>query len=543
MTATLDRSLSRASSMSIPMSSPRLSLRHETTPPSLSSDPSVTHLHDRLTLLDSHLLELRSTVLTKDGYVDRRNREDEHIRREFEAHRSISNRIDLNVVALRTDVDQLKTGVFQLKSSISQSSNETVFLRSDLDRLSKNVDQIQSDLEHLQTDIVGCRMEISKLHTTVSQLRTDLITLQHETSRQLNSILDRFDSVDDRFNSVDNRFNSVDDRLNSVEDRFTLMESRMKHSERVRFNSLAHTTHAPITPVPFIEEDGSLQWPEYFPRTVWRFWCLKKRSRINRLVQLAEFYRLGGYQYWSRMHQNQIDAHFTDDDSSDSSDCPSALTRAEAVRLYPEAAHQALAATLGLVYYKIRNEVGEGPNMPIQRPPKRLPEEAVSTSTSSKQKPVKMARRPNNVDGPRTLSPTALHKLIAGPSLESKSMASEESDKLGWNAHSEVSDDAMSKLRGIVSEELGTLLRALERGRVKLKPSRAEKLNMSPESKASRSGKAGSQQAQEDEVPTQPNTVPTEILSYSEKITHLGERDLKDHDLPDTASESTGPLT
>jgi hypothetical protein len=53
----------------------------------------------------------------------------------------------------------------------------------------------------------------------------------------------------------------------------------MKHSERVRFNSLAHTTHAPITPVPYVEEDGSLQWPEYFPRTVWWFWCLKKRSR------------------------------------------------------------------------------------------------------------------------------------------------------------------------------------------------------------------------------------------------------------------------
>ncbi|KAG2417677.1 hypothetical protein HFD88_008896 [Aspergillus terreus] len=515
MTATLDRSLSRASSMSIPISSPRLSLRHETTSPSLSSDPSITHpsishLHDRLTILDSHLLELRSTVLTKDGYVDRRNREDEHLRREFEAHRSISNRIDLNVVALRTDVDQLKTGVFQLKSSIS--NNETVFLRSDIDRLSKNVDQIQADLEHLQTDVFGCRMEISKLHTTISQLRTDLITLQHETSRHLNSVFDRF----------------------------TLIESRMKHSERVRFNSLAHTTHAPITPVPYVEEDGSLQWPEYFPRTVWWFWCLKKRSRINRLVQLAEFYRLGGYQYWSRMHQTDA---FTDSDSSDSSESPSNLTRAEAVRMYPEAAHQALAATLGLVYYKIRNEVGEGPNMPIQRPPKRLPEEAASVSTGSKQKPVKMARRPNASPthvSPKNVSPTTLHKLITGPSLESKSMVSEESDKLGWNAHSEASDEAMSKLRGIVSEEISTLLRALERGRLKLKPSRAERLNMSPtESKASLSRKVGGTLAQEDEVPTQPNTIPTEILSMSEKMT----THLEDHDLPDTASESTGPLT
>ncbi|KAE8356797.1 hypothetical protein BDV28DRAFT_144918 [Aspergillus coremiiformis] len=502
MTATLERSLSRTSSMSIPISSPRLSLLHETTPSSLS-DPALSHIHERLTLLDSRVLELRSTVLTKDGYVDRRNREDEHVRREFEAHRSISNRIDLNVVALRTDVDQLKSGIFQLKSSIGQTGNETVFLRSDVDRLSKNIDQIQSDIEQVQTDVCGVRVEISKLHATISQLRTDLITLQHETSRHLNSVFDRF----------------------------SLIEARMKHSERVRFNSLAHTTHAPITPVPFVEDDGTLQWPEYFPRTVWRFWCLKKRSRINRLVQLAEFYQLGGYQYWGRMHHTEP-VFPSDSDSSDSSDYPSNLTRAEAVRLYPEAAHQALAATLGLVYYKIRNEVGEGPNTHLPRPPKRQQEDVPSVSSGSKPKPVKMARRPNN------LSPTALHRLITGPSLEAKSMASDESDKLGWNAHSEVSDETMSKLRGLVSEEVGTLLRALERGRIRLKPDRNERQNLSPvESKVSaRNGRYGADGAQDDDTRTLPSTIPTEIVSVSEKTEE------HEPELPDTESDATSPL-
>ncbi|EAW13254.1 uncharacterized protein ACLA_017000 [Aspergillus clavatus NRRL 1] len=502
MTTTLERSLSRTSSMSIPVSSPRLSIRNDVTPP-MSFEPSLSQIHDRLNLLDSRVLELRSTVLTKDGYVDRRNREDEHIRREFEANRSISNRIDLNVVALRTDVDQLKSGVFQLKSSIGQAGNETVFLRSDVDRLQKNVDQVQADLEQLQTDVCGCRIEISKLHGAISQLRTDLITLQHETSRHLSAVFNRFN----------------------------LIEARMKHSERVRFNSLAHTTHAPITPVPVVEEDGALQWPEYFPRTVWRFWCLKKRSRISRLVQLAEFYELGGYEYWGRMHQSDV-MFSNDSDSSDSSDYPSNLTRAEAVRQFPEAAHQALAATLGLVYYKIRNEVGEGPNTHIPRPPKRQQEEVSSVTSSSKQKPVKMARRPNN------LSPTTLHRLVTGPSLESKSLVSEESDKLGWNVHSDVSDDAMSKLRGIVSEEVGTLLRALEQGRLKLKPSRSERLNMSPtESKAgSFIGKIGHDGAQDDEVRTVPNTIATEIVSPKSRRN-------EDHDLPDTASDTTSPLT
>ncbi|PWY94206.1 hypothetical protein BO94DRAFT_324695 [Aspergillus sclerotioniger CBS 115572] len=499
MTTTLERSLSRTSSMSIPVSSPRLSLIHESTPPALT-DPTLSHIHDRLTLLDSRLLELRSSVLTKDGYVDRRNREDEHIRREFEANRSVSNRIDLNVVALKTDFDQLKSGISQLKSSIGQNGNETVFLRSDVDRLSKNVDQIQSDIEHLQTDVCGCRVEISKLHATISQLRTDLITLQHETSRHLTSVFNRF----------------------------SLIEARMKHSERVRFNSLAHTTHAPITPVPVVEDAGSLQWPEYFPRTVWRFWCLKKRSRINRLVQLAEFYQLGGYEYWGRMHQEQS-LFASDSDSSDSSDYPSNLSRAEAVRLYPEAAHQALAATLGLVYYKIRNEVGEAPNAAIPRPPKRQQEEVVSATSSTKGKPVKMARPP-------TMSPTTLKRLVTGPSLESKSLTSEESDKLGWNAHSDMSDDTMSKLRGIVSDEVGTLLRALERGRIRLKSNRSERTNLSPtESKASsRNGKAI-----EGDEPTLPNTIATEIVPISSSNAEK----MEDHELPDTASDATSPLT
>lgn len=194
-----------------------------------------------------------------------------------------------------------------------------------------------------------------------------------------------------------------------------------------------------------------------------------------------------------------------DSDCSDSSDCANNMTRAEAVRLYPEAAHQALAATLGLVYYKIRNEVGEGPDSHLAaRPPKRHPDEMVPTSP--KQKPVKIPRRPNQI------SPTTLHRLITGPSLESRSVASEESDKLGWNVHSDVSDDAM-RIRGIVSDELGTLLRALEQGRLKVKPSRSERQNMSPTESKGSCGRGSAEGRQEGEVPTVPNTVPTERIS------------------------------
>jgi hypothetical protein len=230
------------------------------------------------------------------------------------------------------------------------------------------------------------------------------------------------------------------------------------------------------------------------------------------------------------MHHDGMFA--SDSDSSDSSDYPSNLSRAEAVRLYPEAAHQALAATLGLVYYKIRNEVGDNPLSPVQRPPKRQQEEVASVSSSSKQKPVKMARRPNQ------LSPTALHRLITGgTSIDTKSLTSEESDKLGWNAYSEISDDAMSKLQGIVSE-LGPLLRAVESGRLKLKPSRSERMEMSPTNSHSERIPVDGSHAKREEAPTFQSTVPTEIISLSRKPTEKEEPTF-----PDTASSTTSAST
>ena len=264
---TLERSHSCTSSNSLSMSSPRLSVRREVTPP--GSELSLTHLHDRINQLDSRVLELRSTVLTKEGYVDRRNREDDHIRREFQHHQAISQRIDLNVVALRSDVDQIRTSIFQLKSSIGQSGTETVYLRGDVDRLQKTTDQLQVDIAAIKSEACATRIDISKLQTASNQLRTDLITLDHKISRQYNALTSRMDSLESQMTS----------RMSSI-------ESQMKYADRVRFNSLAHTVHAPINPVPVIMDDGTLEWPQYFPRTVWRFWCLKKRSRGKLLVSM-----------------------------------------------------------------------------------------------------------------------------------------------------------------------------------------------------------------------------------------------------------------
>lgn len=221
---------------------------------------------------------------------------------------------------------------------------------------------------------------------------------------------------------------------------------------------------------------------------------------------------------------------FADDsDSSESSDGSTSITLAEAVRCFPEAAHQALAATLGLVYYKIRNEVGEGPHAVHPRAPKRQQEDAASASSNAKSKPVKMARRPSVTD-------SFLQRLVTGPAVsESKSSTSEEFDKLGWNPFSDVSEDAMSKLRSMDPQDVGAVLRALEQGRLKLKPSGSEKARMSPtESKASHAlGRAAAEQDRA-EVPTVPNTIPTE--PFSSVTSHA--RPAPVSDVPETASDA-----
>lgn len=276
--------------------------------------------------------------------------------------------------------------------------------------------------------------------------------------------------------------------------------------------------------------------------------CLAGFNKItvHRLIELADFYQIEGYQYWRRIHR-QPDTLFgmaaaVDDgessDSSDSSDVNTTVTRADAVRQFPEAAHQALAATLGLVYTKIRKEVGEG-CLPA-RPPKRNQEEVVSNTSSTKQKSVKIAR------GPSKLPASILHKLVAPEQAsEHKSQSSEESDKLGWNANL---GDGTESVAHVVAHDIRRLLQAnedgeplnpmtlravlqgMEEGLCRAKPSPSEMQNMSPTSRARfsfHSAKEPTVEAVPEEAP------PTDPRTPSPRR----ER----RELPETASEASTP--
>lgn len=148
----------------------------------------------------------------------------------------------------------------------------------------------------------------------------------------------------------------------------------------------------------------------------------------------------------------------------------------------------------------------------MTRAPKRLPEEMASNYLiSSRPKPAKLARRPGNV------SPTMLQKLVTGvPSIASKSASSELEDKLIWRDAgrdgSDISDEALSKLKGL-SNDIGSILRAIERGKLHVK---SEQMNISPtepRNEAKLESPPAMFMAVEEQEPLSAHTVSTEIIS------------------------------
>jgi hypothetical protein len=138
----------------------------------------------------------------------------------------------------------------------------------------------------------------------------------------------------------------------------------------------------------------------------------------------------------------------------------------------------------------------------MQHVPKRSHDDIVSNTSSNRPRSSKVQRRASN-----DVSPTRLHRALIGlPTIDTKSTVSEGYDKLGWNPHAaQMSDETLNKLKDIVTEEVNArLLKALEHGALKIQPSRFSPTDVSVRTRLN--GVA-------DEVPTEPNTIATEILS------------------------------
>ncbi|MCJ1405930.1 hypothetical protein MMC11_009164 [Xylographa trunciseda] len=177
----------------------------------------------------------------------------------------------------------------------------------------------------------------------------------------------RFEEVETK---MDRRFEEVDKKFEEVDKRITL---RFEHFQKASRNFLRTRGWEEICPVGSLDSQGEIRIPEYFPRTVKRFWRLKRpsqgkqseddiietlrltRSIVHRLIKLIRFYDVQGYEEWGmdlESHEGYSDSDESSEGSSKSSRLPVPVE--VAVRLNPEIAHRALAAHLGLVYDEIQ---------------------------------------------------------------------------------------------------------------------------------------------------------------------------------------------
>jgi chromosome segregation ATPase len=225
-------------------------------------DAALSVIHDRIGHLESQIGEIRLTVLTQDDYIERRNREDKHIQREFYAHKSVSDRIDANVTTVKMQVAQIESTLSQLQVDVTSLKNQ--------------VRGCVGEIVNLRITSTGMQTEIVNLHATVTEMQNDIKKLFEQNSSMGRRFEERFEGIEKRFDGIEKRFDGIEKRFEKHVDDFTVFKNRMTQANATRFNPLAYDLNSFITPVPKLDEDGALHYPSYFPDTVWHFWRLKQ---------------------------------------------------------------------------------------------------------------------------------------------------------------------------------------------------------------------------------------------------------------------------
>ncbi|MCJ1383633.1 hypothetical protein MMC17_006747 [Xylographa soralifera] len=229
--------------------------------------------------------------------------------------------------------------------------------------------------ERMRQEFLGQREFIASQSRGVD-LRFEEI--ENKMNRRFDEVDKRFDEVDKKFKALeqkmDRRFEEVDKKMDRrFEEVDKKMRQRFDHIQKASRNFLRTRGWEEIYPVGSFDSQGSILTPQYFPRTVKRFWKLKgpsqskqsendiiqslglTRSIVHRLIYLTRFYNIQGYEEWGmdvESHEGCSDSDESTEGSSKSSRLPVPVE--VAVRSNPEIAHRALAAQLGLVYDEIQ---------------------------------------------------------------------------------------------------------------------------------------------------------------------------------------------
>ncbi|MFU8840933.1 MAG: hypothetical protein ACNA8R_09430 [Nitriliruptoraceae bacterium] len=107
-----------------------------------------------------------------------------------------------DLLALRTDVGELRVDVTGLRVDVDQLKIDVTGLRTDVTQLQNNVTGLRTDVTGLRTDVTGLRTDMDGLKTDVADLRTATL-LQGERLEHLTQVMTlRFDGLTDHITAT-----------------------------------------------------------------------------------------------------------------------------------------------------------------------------------------------------------------------------------------------------------------------------------------------------------------------------------------------------
>ena len=250
---------------------------HDLSPPAMT-DRTLISFSERLDELHARLNELRSAVLTRDEYVDRRNREDEHIKREFHKLHHANEKILSITKSLEESIARISKDFASLRSDVERMDRKMVGMMANINVVAGDMTDMRKRMFDLEIGILGLKGKVSQIEDDVSVLREDVSDLKQNVTvlrTDVSGVKDDVSDIKQNVSELKQGFAVLKRDFSGLK----RLESRFDISDRIRFNSLACGIHAPISIVPRFDENGIAHYPKYFPSTVWRFWCLKKPKR------------------------------------------------------------------------------------------------------------------------------------------------------------------------------------------------------------------------------------------------------------------------
>jgi len=237
-------------------------------------------------------------------------------------------------------------------------------------------------------------------------------------------------TMDGRFKEVDQRFQEADKKMDArfkEVDKKSTRWTRQWESISMLYKMRHGTFYVSEDVKRFLPWDYLIIMVEFLPRNIslapWgisgglkilrRASCPSQTSQkilrliretVDRLIHLIRFYKIQGYEEWGRdadSLEGDSDPDGSSEDSSQSSRLPISLE--VAVRSYPEIAHRALAAQLGLAYDEIQRfmerakELSQAPVIQIKRGQAEQGEQA---SKERKKRSLKLSPEVTEVTSP-----------------------------------------------------------------------------------------------------------------------------------------------